>query len=552
MSRTGPAWQGAVDAVRAWRPLLSVEALAVAASLFFALTANTAFWRAVAAGGAMPWRLAVAAFVMVFAGHALLLGALLARPWAKPLLALLVVVTAAASFYTQAYGVYLDADMLLGTLHTEWAESRELLTPGLAWHLLVFAGLPCLLLGRIRLVRRAPARALLVRAGFLAAMAALLAAGAAFGFKDLSALVRNHREVRYLVTPANYVYGLGQLAFAGAATGDTPLQVVAPDARRVAPAVARRPRLLVMVVGETVRADHWGLNGYARQTTPRLARRSLVNFGDVQACGSSTEVSLPCMFSPYGRRDYDAARIRGSQSVLHVLDRVGVDVRWRDNQTGCKGVCRGLRYETVSPDADPALCDGLHCLDGMLLRDLPLQPDAGGGDRVVVLHMLGNHGPSYFQRYPPAFRRFLPACETAELGDCSGEQIVNAYDNALLYTDHVLDGLIDRLETVDGFDTALLYVADHGESLGESGLYLHGVPWPVAPREQLQVPMVLWFGPGFADGAGIDTACVQRRATRPASHDDLFSTLLGLFDVQAAARDPAHDLLAPCRRGIPG
>src|SRR5690606_35425374 len=160
-------------------------------------------------------------------------------------------------------------------------------------------------------------------------------------------------------------------------------------------------------------------------------------------------------------------KIRSHQSLLHVLQRAGVDVLWRDNQSGCKGVCKDLAFESVASAADPELCDGLRCLDGVLLKDLPPPAGANSGDRIIILHMLGNHGPSYFQRYPASFRHFLPACETPELGQCSREQIVNAYDNAVRYTDHVLAQAIERLREVDDYDTALMYLSDHGESLGE-------------------------------------------------------------------------------------
>jgi len=530
-----------------WRLRVTVEALAMLASGYFALACNLSFWRVVLAGGGPQWRLVLSLSVLLFGLHAWLLGVLLMRWWAKPVLVALLVATAGATYYMQAYGVYLDADMLRNVLHTDWAESRQLLTPDLWWHLLLVAGPPCALLWRADVVRRPLSQEVMVRAGFLLAMWALMMLGAAVSFKDMSALLRNRHEVRYLVTPANYLYALGELAFAGAAEAEPQSMPVAEDARQLPPAAGRRPRLLVLVVGETVRAGNWGLNGYRRQTTPELAQLDVVNFPDMHACGSSTEVSLPCMFSPYGRRGYDEAAIRSHQSLLHVLQRVGVDVVWRDNQSGCKGVCDGLRFESLAARHDADLCDASACFDEILLRGLPTDPDAGGRDRLVVLHMQGNHGPSYYQRYPPAFRRFVPACETPELGHCSREQIVNAYDNAVLYTDHVLAQAVVRLRTAEAYDTALLYVSDHGESLGEGGLYLHGMPYAIAPQDQLRVPMLMWFSPRFAADAGLDVECLRRRAVLPADHDDVFSTVLGLFDVQTSARRPERDLLAACR-----
>ena len=535
-----------------WRPQVTVELLAMLASVYLALTANAAFWQAAIPNGAQQWRLAISLFLLLFGLHGLLLGLLLGRAWARPMLAVLLAVTAGASYYMQSYGVYLDADMLRNVLHTDWAESRELLTPGLVQHLLLHAGLPILVLWRLKLVRRSLPQGLLVRAGFLLLMWVVMMLGAAISFKDLSSLVRNQHQVRYLVTPANYLYGLGRLATSSSALKGAALLPVGEDAHQVPSAAARKPRLLVLVVGETVRAQNWGLSGYPRQTTPELARLPVVNFRDTRACGSSTEVSLPCMFSALGRQDYDEGKIRSQQSLLHVLQRAGVDVLWRDNQSGCKGVCRDLPFESVAAAKDPALCDGLRCLDEILLRDLPTRRVNNSGDRLIVLHMLGNHGPSYFQRYPAAFKRFQPACENPDLGSCSRTEIVNAYDNAVLYTDHVLARAIDQLQSVQDYDTALLYLSDHGESLGENGLYLHGMPHLIAPEQQLQVPLMMWFSPAFTAQTGLDMACVGDRSRQPTSHDALFSTVLGLFDVQTSVHRPGRDLLLACRTAPAG
>jgi lipid A ethanolaminephosphotransferase len=257
------------------------------------------------------------------------------------------------------------------------------------------------------------------------------------------------------------------------------------------------------------------------------------------------------MFAPVGRRDYDEARIRGSESLLHVLARAGVAVHWRDNQSGCKGVCAGLPADTVSSLNAPGLCDGGQCLDEGLLHDLDARLAAAKGSQLWVLHQLGNHGPSYFRRVPPAFARFQPACREDDLARCSREEIVNAYDNALLYTDHVLATLIGKLRAhADAVDTVLLYVSDHGESLGENGLYLHGVPYAIAPEVQTRVPMVMWLSDGAARSAATDPACLRARAAQPARHDHLFHTLLGLLDVHTALYEPAWDIAAGCRADL--
>ncbi|WP_434212171.1 phosphoethanolamine transferase [[Pseudomonas] boreopolis] len=528
------------------RPEVSVETLVLGSSVFFALACNRMFWHASLATHPGDIGFAVSLFFLLVSVHALLFGLLVWRWNAKPLLTLLFVTTAFATHYMNSYSVYLDADMLRNVLNTDHKESRELLTPALLWPLLFYAALPIAVLWRVRLRRRSWSRALGVRLLFLAAIAAVGAAGSMLSFQSLSALMRNHREVRYLATPVNYLVALKQDLKTDSPIKHKPKLPIEHDAMATPRAPGSRPRLLLIVLGETMRAQNWGLNGYARQTTPELAQTGVINFPDMHSCGTSTEVSVPCMFSPFGRHDYDEAKIRAHQSFLHVLEHAGIATLWRDNQSGCKGVCEGLQIQQLDDAKKPGLCKDGRCMDEILLDDLAAQVRARPGDRVVVLHQLGSHGPAYFQRYPAQFRRFAPTCDTAELGNCSREQIVNTYDNTVLYTDHFLDRAIGTLRALPDYDTAMIYLSDHGESLGEKGLYLHGVPYAIAPAEQTRVPMVMWFSPEFAQDRGLDLKCLRQRANGRADQDNLFPSVLGLMQVRTSVYDRSRDLFAGC------
>ncbi|HWI77934.1 MAG TPA: sulfatase-like hydrolase/transferase, partial [Ramlibacter sp.] len=368
-------------------------------------------------------------------------------------------------------------------------------------------------------------------------------------------LMRNHREVRHLITPGNVVASLaGNIWGRAKRPAGQGLLAVGEDAKATPAPAGRKPQLFVLVVGETARAQNFSLNGYPRETNPELARRHVINFPNATSCGTSTEVSLPCMFSPYGRAHYDEEKIVTHQSVLHVLARAGVNVLWRDNQSGCKGVCEGLPEEQLDRAAVEGLCADGQCLDEILLHGMDQVLRDKSGNLLVVMHQLGSHGPAYFKRYPAQFRKFTPACETDDLRRCSPQEIVNAYDNSLLYTDFFLGKVIDFLDRAQKtHDTAMLYVSDHGESLGEGGLYLHGVPWAIAPDVQTHVPFVVWLSPGFAQSQALDAQCLATRArTHAVSHDYLFHTLLGVFGVQTRVYDPALDLFAPCRGGGAG
>ncbi|WP_368566201.1 phosphoethanolamine transferase [Pseudoxanthomonas sp. UTMC 1351] len=546
----GALWRRASIKLATTRPQMTVEGVAIVAAGFFTLFCNATFFREIAGVGALSgasgWRTGLSLIVAIAALHMVLLCLMLNRWTAKPLLTLLLLVTAAASHFMEEYTVYLNPGMLRNIFHTDEKESRELMTSGMLSSVLVLGVLPSAILWWIRIQHRPLKRALLVRIVALTLAASVVAIALLGSFQSLSSLMRNHKEVRHLVTPANYLVSLARVLHSAHTDRGRSREPVGVNAQVIARPAGEKPRLLVLVVGETLRAQNWGLNGYERETTPQLAQTGAINFPDVTACGSDTGVSVPCMFSHYGRANYDKDKIKHSESLLQVLERAGVGTIWLDNQTGCKGVCDGLAFESFRHAKTPDLCTAEGCLDEVLLRRLPDVIRYRSSDVVVVLHQLGNHGPAYYKRYPPSFRRFAPTCETADFGRCSREEIINAYDNAILYTDHFLSGVIGQLNAQSTHEAALIYVSDHGESLGENGLYLHGVPYAIAPDEQLRVPMVMWFSPGFIASTGIDTVCLGDRSASPVSHDNLFHTVLGLMGVTASEMDPKLNLLEGC------
>jgi hypothetical protein len=368
------------------------------------------------------------------------------RAAVKPLLTLVLLATAVAVHFMGAYGVILDTSMLRNLLHTDFAEARELIGRDIVVAVLAYAAAPIALVWWLRLTRRPPRRAIAHRVlaicgAWVLALAALMPV-----YRDLASVIRNQPHLRNLLTPENYVFALGRALGQDTHRAALARVPIGEDAHLAAAWKTRtRPVLLVLIVGETARADHFALNGYARDTTPELARLGVVNFPNVTSCGTATEVSLPCMFSSLGRSEYDGDRIRREEGLLNVLARAGLRVVWRDNQSGCKGVCdgKGIEFQSVRHVQLPGLCTSDGCLDEILLKDLEATVASDDRSQVIVMHQLGNHGPAYFSRYPERFRRFVPTCDTPELRHCSREEIVNAYDNALAYTDHVVAETIE-------------------------------------------------------------------------------------------------------------
>lgn len=524
--------------------------------MFLMLACNVVFWRAfvAATGGFSMGRLPL--YVATLLIFALLLNALLTllafRPIVKPMLVLLFFASALATYFMGRFGVVIDPTVMQTVFETDLREATELLSWRLLFVVLLLGVLPAALVLRWPLGTVSPWRDLAAR--LVASTLCLLAAGGLLlaNYKTYAPTFREHGEFRHMVTPLNYVYATAR--YFGRTHKVTVVTPIGTDAVK-GPLWVRPSRrtVAVIVVGETARAMNFSLNGYARPTNPALsAERGLINFTNVSSCGTVTAVSLPCVFSGLGRKDYSDSKARSRQGLLDVLSHAGFEVVWRDNNSGCKGVCDRVRYEEVfRPAPGNPFCNGDECYDERLLENLPSIIHASSGDMVIVLHQKGSHGPAYWQRYPPEYEKWKPVCRTVNLDQCQTEAIVAAYDNTILYTDHVLAKAIETLRQVnrqEGIDTALMYFSDHGESLGERGLYLHGTPYLFSPEEQRRVPMMVWFSDGYPDRFQIDAGCVAARSGEALSHDNVFHSVLGMLDVNTAVYDPSLDLFNACRR----
>ncbi len=531
------------------RPVLSSRGAEALVAAWLAFAGNTAFWAGTlrATGGvfARPVLLAVVALLLLLL--CAMLAALLDSRWSfKPLAGTLLLTSAVVDYFVRADGIRIDATMLQSVVETDLHEALELVTPALLLHVLVLGLLPLAVLARIRIRYGSPGRELLGRLGVVAGGLLGIGLVALVSYKDLVAFGRVHEALRYRVTPFNYSIVLLHRALDRDFREPARVEALGTDARIAAAAAGReRRKLLILVVGETARAASFSLNGYERETNPRLAVENVTSFTRFYSCGTATAVSLPCMFSALPRRSYTDRAARAQEGLLDVLDHAGVAVTWRDNNSGCKRTCDRVEQERVSGEA----CSGKECYDEALLDGLDDRLTGAEADTVIVLHQKGSHGPAYHRRYPAAFGRFQPACESSDLQGCARQDIVNAYDNTILYTDSVLAEAIALLRRQAArAATALVYVSDHGESLGESGLYLHGLPYSIAPDVQKHVPFIVWFSPEWAADTGLDPACVAARRDLPLGHENLFHTMLGLMEVETSVYDPALDPFAPCRR----
>ncbi|MDI3509416.1 MAG: lipid ethanolaminephosphotransferase [Betaproteobacteria bacterium] len=521
---------------------------------------NVPLWQKVlSVGGSGAWVLWVTMAALVASVNFALLSLITWSRGYRWMASVLVLAAAANTHFMRTYGVVIDPSMMANVLNTDAREATDLLTPALPLTLLLVAGPALWWIWRRPLRRRGVWQRLWRNTGAVSLGLALAVASGVAGYQGLASLMRNHKAVRYMINPLNTVYAVGALAAERVPTSARAIEPVGEDARLGASYAAQaRPPLLVLVIGETARAEDFGLNGYHRQTTPVLAQwqrdKGLVNFPDVSACGTNTEVSVPCIFSPL-TREQGGNRKPMHENLLDVLQRAGLAVLWLDNQSGCKGVCARVPNVSTRQLSDKRWCPNGECHDEIMLEGLEerlaaLDPQRRERGVVLVMHQMGSHGPAYFKRTPADAKPFGPECVSQTLSDCRVEEVRNAYDNTIAYTDRFLGRTLTWLEAQSGqYDTGMIYLSDHGESLGENGLYLHGLPYAVAPEQQVKVPMVAWLSRGMQRRTGVEPRCLQGRASQALSHDHLFHSVLGLMDVETQVHDRRLDIFSWCAPG---
>lgn len=462
--------------------------------------------------------------------------------WTRWILAAFLLIASQSAYYMDHFGVIIDTVMIDNIMQTNRSEFSGLITSTLILRTFIFGVIPAWLIlkycppplsfkdelkARLRSISLFLLAIVLVVIPFIA---------------DYTSFIREHRIVRFYSNPTYSVYSAIKYATqqSSITVHNLPLHKVAEDAVLLDPSTNKK-ELTIMVVGETARADRFSLNGYKRDTNPELSKQDIVSFSNVTSCGTSTGISVPCMFSSLGREKYDKEKALSQENVLDVLSKHGIEILWRDNNSDSKGVATRIKYEDFKTPTLNPMCRG-ECRDLGMLSGLDEYIEKNKNkDMIIVLHQMGNHGPEYYRRYPKEFERFKPACQSGELRDCSQEEIDNAYDNAILYTDFFLSEVINFLKKYDEkYEVAMLYVADHGESLGEHGIYLHAAPYMIAPKEQTHVPVIAWTGKYF----DYNLNDIKPYKNIALSHDDLFCTLLAAYKLESKMCEGKNAILA--------
>jgi lipid A ethanolaminephosphotransferase len=537
--------------------------LSAVVCLWLVIAANIGFWKSVHSISAFDtprqWLFGLCLAITIFGLHWLVCCLFSFHRIVKWWLSLELIVAAICSYFILTYGIVVDEGMIINSLQTDAREVRDLLSIGMVLSLALIAFPGLLYVWRTPLVKNRFLSQTAMNMGGAVLSIALFLGGAFAMFQDFSSLMRNNTTLRFQITPLNAFWGFG-LAITEpwrSGTADGKLIAIGADAKQSAKAQsATKPKLIVYIVGETARSANFYLNGYTRNTNPRLtaltASDNLVSFSEVTSCGTATAASLPCMFSALGREQFLASKGR-QEGLLDVLTKAGITQLWRNNNSGCKGVCDRIPTENMLTLNNQTLCNidnSTGCFDEILLlglkqrlADLSAKPT----NTMITLHQMGSHGPAYYLRSPKAFKQFMPECKTNQLAQCTRDEIVNAYDNTINYTDYVIAQSIELLKSLSAtYDTALVYVSDHGESLGEGGTYLHGLPFAFAPKVQKHVPLIVWLSEPFSTRMGIDRACLQNSRSKPMSHDNLFHSMLFLNEVETSLYRAELNLFAQC------
>jgi len=457
----------------------------------------------------------------------------------KPVIITILLVSSVTSYFMNNYQTIFNPSMLQSMLETNYSETRDLLSIKLVLYVLLLGVLPAWLVYKINIIYPHGLRGVWTRTK-LVGITLLSIVVILFSFSDYYySFFREHKTVRYYANPGMYLFSTAKILSDLTRTSHTELVKTGEDAKT--PADDKHRELVIMVVGETARHDHFSLNGYAKNTNPLLQQQNVFNLTNMWSCGTLTAISVPCMFSKYSTDQYDKDQVRSTENALDVLAHAGVNVLWRDNNSSSKGVAERIETQDFRKAGTNPICDP-ECRDIGMLKGLQEYINSHPkGDIFIVLHQMGQHGPAYYKRYPAEFEHFTPVCKTNHLESCSKEEIENAYDNAILYTDYFLSEVINILKTNNAaFETAMFYISDHGESLGENGIYLHGLPNFVAPEAQRHVPAMLWLGESMDD---VDRTALKSRQDKKYSHDNVFHTILGLLEIESAEYNPLLDIL---------
>jgi lipid A ethanolaminephosphotransferase len=469
------------------------------------------------------------------------------KPLLKPMLIISVCVSSLLFYATYHYGIIFDYGMIQNSIETDHAEAMSYFNIYAVLFFVLLGIAPSVLIYRSKMIEHSCAKGAIAWSKMVIITLITLSILVGLFYINYASVGRNNRELTSYLTP--FTLYVSSYKYFKRSLNNSPREFLILDAKPSLSKVRGKKSVNVVVLGETARAKNFSLNGYEKLTNRYTESSGIVSFLNVSSCGTATAISVPCMFSRLDKQNYDRHIANSQQNALDLIQLAGTKVTWIDNNNGgCKDVCTRVKTIVIDENSSNPLCDGEYCLDEILLEYLDKQLVIESNDNVlIVLHMMGSHGPTYYRRYPLEHRFFLPDCQRSDIQHCTSEELVNTYDNTILYTDFVLAEITKRLQRLsddNDVTTSMLYISDHGESLGENGIYLHGLPYAFAPKEQTHIPLLLWQD---NHTSSISKNCLNSVSSQPISHDSFFDLILGMQSVKSIVYEPNLDILEQCR-----
>ncbi|WP_300492058.1 phosphoethanolamine--lipid A transferase EptA [Flavobacterium sp.] len=438
----------------------------------------------------------------------------LSRYVGKFLLVVTFICNAIAVYFINTYNVIIDESMIGNVLNTNYTESSSYFSIKLVFYLLFLAILPSIYIIKVKLTS-VPVKKFLITASLSLVFILALAFANASNWLWID---KNSKTLGGLAMP--WSYSVNMSLFYIHKQKQNEKEILLPDAT----IKDTKKSVVVLVIGESARSQNFSLYGYGKNTNPLLSQTPNVFHFDATSCATYTTAGVKCILEHTNTDDL-------YEILPNYLFRNHVDVVWRTSNWGEPPVHikEYQKREQLAPD-----CQGDPCnYDEMLLTGLKERIEASTSNKVfIVLHTSTSHGPTYSQKYPAQFEKFKPVCNSVELGNCSKEELINAYDNTIVYTDYILYKVIENLKQLKDYNSTMLFVSDHGESLGEKNLYMHGLPLSLAPKEQYDIPFIVWVSDGSK----------QLKPNKTVSQNHVFHSVLHFLGIQSPVYDESLNI----------
>ncbi|MBL7734906.1 MAG: phosphoethanolamine--lipid A transferase EptA [Chitinophagaceae bacterium] len=429
----------------------------------------------------------------------------LSRFVGKFLLVLFFILNAIAVYFINTYGVIIDESMIGNVLNTNYEEAGSFFSFKLIVYVILLGIIPSIYIVRARIINVKLRRFLITSSLALLFIAIVVFANAT----NWLWIDKNSKQLGGLAMPWSYSVNLS--LFYIHKSQENEKEILLPDAT----ILDNEKSVVVLVIGESARRQNFSLYGYERNTNPLLSQTPNLFHFDASSCATYTTAGVKCILEHASTGDL-------YEILPNYLYRNNIEVIWRTTNWGEPPVHiqNYQNKDALKPDCKDEECD----YDEILLNGLKEQILASKKNKIlIVLHTSASHGPTYSKKYPPQFENFKPVCNSVELGNCSHDELINAYDNTIVYTDYILHNVIEDLKQLNEYKSAMIFVSDHGESLGEKNLYMHGLPLSIAPKEQYEIPFIVWLSDGSK----------QLKPNKTLSQNHVFHSVLNFLNIQS-------------------